>query len=166
MPRDYTDVIERCGRVDQARTPEQRAQDVSDILWEALGDQGVSWAGFYFAREDQPEDERLVLVACRDKPACSPIGLQGVCGQGYVSGRTRIVADVRTLGESYIACDPRDLSEIVIPLFESDGSGERCVGVLDLDSFEVGSFDNFDDAQLRVALEAAGFRVSRAGARS
>ncbi|MFG0256399.1 MAG: GAF domain-containing protein [Phycisphaerales bacterium JB043] len=157
MARDYTDVIRRCERIARDLTIEERAQAVSDILWDAFHARGVSWVGFYLARENTPEDERLVLVACRDKPACSPIGLHGVCGQGYVRGETRIVEDVRSLGEDYIACDPRDLSEIVIPIF--DPASGACVGVLDLDSFEIGAFDESDDVSLREVLRASGFDV-------
>jgi putative methionine-R-sulfoxide reductase with GAF domain len=62
------------------------------------------------------------------------------------------VRDVGTLGASYIACDPRDRSEIVVPLVEQDGT---CGAVLDLDSHEVGAFDERDDLGLRVVLVAA-----------
>ena len=34
---------------------------------------------------------------------------------------TLIVDDVATLGAGYVACDPRDLSEIVVPCFDDDG---------------------------------------------
>ena len=64
-----------------------------------------------------------------------------------------VVRDVRDLGSNYIACDPQDRSEVVIPLFEPDG---RCWGVLDLDSHEVGSFGEDDVAGLVQVLRAAG----------
>jgi putative methionine-R-sulfoxide reductase with GAF domain len=68
-----------------------------------------------------------------------------------------VVRDVVALGRSYIACDPRDRSELVIPLFETDG---RCWGVLDLDSFEAGAFGVEDVEGLLGALQRAGLTKS------
>jgi putative methionine-R-sulfoxide reductase with GAF domain len=67
-----------------------------------------------------------------------------------------VVRDVRDLGEDYIACDPRDLSEVVVPLLEPDGA---CWGVLDADSRAVGSFDTDDAAGLARVMRAAGLSV-------
>ena len=77
---------------------EQRMQTVADALWSALRDRGVSWVGFYLDQPDGPDDDaRLVLGPHRDKPACSPIGLHGVCGQTLRFRTARIVDDVRDL---------------------------------------------------------------------
>ncbi len=131
-------------------TRRRRMQAVVDALWDGLHENGVSWVGFYLA--DGPD--ALVLGPRRDKPACSPIGLHGVCGQAFTTGRTRIVRDVAELGDAYIACDPRDRSEIVIPLSEPSG-GARW-GVLDVDSHEVGAFDETDERGLLTVLRASG----------
>ena len=124
-----------------------------DALWKALGDaepdasrRTVSWIGFYHvakAGNDQGVDPGagLLLDAHRDKPACSPIGMHGACGQAFSGRRTLIVTDVAHLGEGYVACDPRDRSELVIPMF--DDRGEPW-GVLDADSFAAGAFDEGD----------------------
>lgn len=130
-----------------------RMQAVADALWEAFGSQGISWVGFYIDQPDAPDDRRLVLGPHRDKPACSPLGLHGVCGQGLRFRTTRIVEDVKELGQEYIACDPRDRSEIVIPLLDKN---DLCWGVLDLDSHEVAAFDEADEAGLKSVLRAAG----------
>jgi putative methionine-R-sulfoxide reductase with GAF domain len=131
-----------------------RMRAVTDALWEGLRERGVSWVGFYIERPESPPGERLVLGPCRNKPACSPIGLHGVCGQALLAGRARIVRDVSDLGPDYIACDPADRSEIVIPLADDHG---RCWGVLDLDSHEVGAFSDADRHGLVQVLRAAGF---------
>ena len=89
----------------------------------------------------------------RNTPACSPIGLHGACGQAYLSRQPLVVRDVAALGENYVACDPRDRSEVVVPLL--DGQGE-CTAVLDLDSQEVGAFDKRDVDGLTHVLRAAG----------
>ena len=161
MKRDYQPVIDAVRGA--SGNDEARMQRVVDALWDAFAAAGVSWVGFYVADESKPESERLLLGPRRDKPACSPIGLHGVCGAGYASGATQIVADVRALGESYVACDPRDLSEIVVPIASANGA---VTGVLDLDSFDVGSFDESDDEGLRAVLTAAGFSVPASPTRS
>lgn len=127
---------------------QQRMQTLVDALWEALAATGVSWVGFYLY---EGKDE-LVLGPRRDKPACSPIGLHGACGRAFTQKRPLVVRDVSDLGENYIACDPRDRSEVVIPLFEPDGT---CWGVLDLDSHEVRTFDQTDIDGLLALLRAA-----------
>lgn len=130
-----------------------------DLLWEGLRGTGVSWLGIYLVDPAAPSESRLVLGACRDRPACSPIGLHGVCGRGVTTRQTVIVEDVRTLGSSYVACDPRDLSEIVLPL----GSPEPW-GVLDLDSHEMRAFGTEDARGLASLIEAARLRPEHPGA--
>ncbi len=134
-----------------------RMRIVADLLWSHLHEAGVSWCGFYVDQPEAPDDQRLVLGPSRDTPACSPIGLHGACGQSFVSQETLIVHDVADLGDGYIACDPRDQSEIVIPLLRATADGGReSWAVLDLDSFDVGAFDDRDDVGLRYVLRAAG----------
>lgn len=122
---------------------------VADVLWDVLSSTGVSWVGFYLP--SGPDE--LVLGPSRNKPACSPIGLHGACGQVFTSGMPLVVRDVRDLGESYVACDPRDQSEVVLPLIDSDG---KTYAVLDLDSFDIGAFDEGDVQGLIAVLVAAG----------
>lgn len=120
-----------------------------DALWPALHPTGVSWLGFYLHKNG----DELILGPRRDKPACSPIGLHGACGQAFTNRKTLIVRDVADLGPNYIACDPRDKSEIVLPLLERDG---RCWGVFDVDSWDVASFDESDEKGLTTLLQRAG----------
>lgn len=126
---------------------------VADALWDGLRDTGVTWVGFYVDRPGEPDDRRLVLGPHRDKPACSPLGLHGVCGQAVRFRRSRIIDDCSALGEDYIACDPRDRSEICLPMLDESGV---CWGVLDLDSYEVAAFGEADEQGLRQVLAAAG----------
>lgn len=102
----------------------------------------------------------MTLGPSRDTPACSPIGLHGVCGQALTGGAVRIVRDVAELGERYVACDPRDRSEIVLPCFSGAPGGRVCWGVLDLDSHEVGAFDDADERGLAAVLSVAGIGVT------
>ncbi len=148
--RDYESIVEHI----TPQTDRHAAmQLVADRLWEALSDQNVSWLGFY---TEDPSADHMLLGPHRDKPACSPIGLHGACGQSLLSKKPIVVHDVAELGPNYIACDPCDRSEVVVPLVDSDGA---CWGVLDLDSFEVGAFDDDDVRGLSRVLAAAGLGI-------
>jgi putative methionine-R-sulfoxide reductase with GAF domain len=166
LARDYDSIAhDIAGRLDPGATREQRMRAVVDTLWETLNDRGLSWVGFYLHAPDAPgasDQQPLILGPRRDKPACSPIGLHGVCGQSFTTRSVRIVHDVKDLGDDYIACDPRDRSEIVLPMIEENDDSPQppCWGVLDLDSFDVGAFTTHDEEGLRTALNAAGLRTA------
>ena len=147
--RNYQDVIDR---MNPTGSRDRSMREVVDLLWTSFHNLRYSWVGFYLDQPNETDDQRLLLGPCRDKPACSPIGLHGVCGQALCSRRPRIVEEVNQLGENYIACDPRDRSEIVIPCLDDDGT---CWGVLDVDSWEIGAFDESDERGLLTVLEAA-----------
>ncbi len=151
MTRDYGIVATTVARnLSPGARRARRMQTVVDRLWQHMQDTGVSWVGFYLY---VPEREEMVLGPRRDKPACSPIGLHGACGRAFRDDAALIVRDVMELGENYIACDPKDRSEVVLPIHEAGGAS---IGVLDLDSFDVGSFDESDVAGLKCVLAAAG----------
>jgi len=146
--RDYDAVRTRL-RPEGDRTA--RMQAVVDALWSELHDKGVSWVGFYLKF---PDADELILGPRRDKPACSPIALFGACGRSLLSGKPLVVTDVANLRAGYIACDPRDRSEVVIPAY--GGEGEAPWGVLDVDSHIASSFSREDVIGLTRVLEAAG----------
>ena len=151
MTRNYDQIradLERA--IDASMTRSERMKAVVDVLWEHLSGAGVSWLGFYSRASGA---EEMLLEERRDKPACSPIGLHGACGQSCLTRTTLVVTDVKHLGEDYVACDPRDQSELVIPLFDESGA---CWGVYDADSFDVGSFDERDAERVRELLVIAG----------
>ncbi len=129
-----------------------RMQAFVDCAWDALASTGVSWIGFYLEVPGTPETERLVLGPRRDRPACSPIGLHGACGRCLMAGVPLVVRDVSELGANYIACDPRDRSELVVPC----RAGGAAWGVLDVDSHEIGCFSEIDAAAATAALAAWG----------
>lgn len=136
--------------VPPAGTREDRMRALADALWDEFADDGYSWVGFYTKAEGE---EEMILGPRRDKPACSPIGLHGMCGLCWRERRSVVVEDVRALGDHYVACDPRDMAEVVVPLLDPDGS---CWGVLDADSFEVGAFTPADALGLARLVERAG----------
>ncbi len=144
--RDYQRIAAQMAVVGERQ---QRMQTTVDALWDGLKDTGVSWVGFYL----HEGGDELVLGPRRDKPACSPIGMHGVCGRAFRERKPVVVQDVAELGKNYVACDPRDRSEVVVPLFDVNGA---CWGVLDLDSHAIGAFGEDDVAGLYTVLRAAG----------
>jgi len=112
--------------------------NASALLYMELQD--INWAGFYFLR-----GEELVLGPFQGKPACTriPVG-RGVCGTAVASGEAQLVEDVHQF-PGHIACDAVSASEVVIPLYD----GERCLGVLDIDSPSLARFDRDDLAGLQ-----------------
>jgi len=109
------------------------AANLSGLLW--MGLEGLNWAGFYFLR-----GPGLVLGPFQGRPACVRIELgRGVCGTAAAERRTVIVPDVAEF-PGHIACDAASRSELVVPLI----GGGRLLGVLDLDSPDVGRFDAED----------------------
>ncbi len=96
----------------------------------------INWVGFYLA-----EGEKLVLGPFQGKPACIEIPFgRGVCGSAVREDRVERVEDVHRF-PGHIACDAASASEIVVPL-RRDG---RIVGVLDVDSPEIGRFTAEDE---------------------
>ena len=94
------------------------------------------WTGFYLL-----QDDRLIVSTYQGPVACMELNKnQGVCWAGIRSGKSIIVADVHQF-EGHIACDSRSKSEIVIPLFDGTGT---ILGVLDVDSESINSFDEID----------------------
>ncbi|MDB5021369.1 MAG: diguanylate cyclase [Pedobacter sp.] len=96
---------------------------------------GWLWVGFYLVKNDQ-----LVLGPFQGPVACTRIQKgRGVCGTSWAKEETLIVADVDQF-PGHIACSSASKSEIVLPVFV----GSEVVGVLDVDSEELGHFDEVD----------------------
>jgi len=156
MPqRNYDAVI---AALSPAGDRQQRMRTCVDALWAELSHKGVSWVGFYLKN---PDVDELVLGPRRDKPACSPISMHGACGRAFQSKKPLVVTDVNNLRAGYIACDPRDRSEIVIPCM--DAYDDMAWGVLDLDSYDTNAFAERDAVGLSNVLVHMGLHVPQAG---
>lgn len=105
------------------------------------------WTGFY-----RVNGEELVLGPFQGPLACSriPYG-KGVCGKAWEENRTIIVKDVNSF-PGHIACSSDSKSEIVVPI-RSNG---EVVGVLDIDSRELSTFDGTDALWLEYIAEVLG----------
>jgi L-methionine (R)-S-oxide reductase len=106
------------------------------------------WVGFYTVKNNE-----LVLGPFQGPVACTRIQRgKGVCGSSWDQSRTLIVPDVDAF-PGHIACSSASKSEIVIPIIRK-GS---VIGVLDVDSAELNSFDETDALYLSQILDLIQF---------
>lgn len=73
---------------------------------------------------------------------------RGVCGTAWAEARTQVVADVDAF-PGHIACSSLSRSEIVVPMI----SYGEVVGVLDIDSDKLNTFDETDRIYLEKIVE-------------
>ena len=110
---------------------------------------GFWWTGFYIVK-----GEELVLGPFQGPVACTRIGFgKGVCGTSWKRRESIIVPDVEDF-PGHIACSSLSRSEIVVPVFASDGS---VMGVLDIDSEHLATFDVVDKEWLEKMLRQINF---------
>mgnify|MGYP001137521215 FL=1 len=93
------------------------------------------WCGFYFAEEGE-----MVIGPYQGSTACANLGYQGVCGTAVKRKKSIVVSNVHEF-PGHIVCDERSNSEIVVPLI---GENDMVIAVLDVDSTELGAFDDVD----------------------
>lgn len=105
---------------------------------------GWLWVGFYLVKGDE-----LVLGPFQGPVACTRIRKgRGVCGSSWEKAETLIVPDVEKF-PGHIACSSLSKSEIVLPLVKED----EVVGVLDVDSKELATYDETDKKYLQKIIE-------------
>ena len=93
------------------------------------------WTGFY-----RVIDNILVLGPFQGPMACTRIKFgKGVCGTAWKESNTIVVPNVDEF-PGHIACSCASKSEIVIPI----KVGDEVVGVLDIDSEKLNTFDDTD----------------------
>ena len=98
------------------------------------------WVGFYLIN-----DGELVLGPFQGPVACTRIQKgQGVCGTAWKQNQVLIVPDVDAF-DGHIACSSASKSEIVLPLYQ----GDEIIGVLDIDSDRLNTFDEVDARYLQ-----------------
>ena len=105
---------------------------------------GFFWTGFYLVK-----DNILHLGPFQGPVACYTIPYgKGVCGAAWKEGKTLVVKDVEEF-PGHIACSSLSRSEIVVPIFKAN----KIIGVLDIDSKEIATFDNTDKDYLEKAMK-------------
>lgn len=122
--------------------PVANLANAAALLYHTLD--GLNWAGFYLL-----EGDTLVLGPFQGRPACIeiPVG-RGVCGTAVAEGWTKRVPDVHQF-PGHIACDRASNAEIVVPIRASG----KIVGVLDIDSPQIGRFTEEDQAGLEAFVK-------------
>lgn len=109
---------------------------------------GWLWVGFYLVKKGE-----LVLGPFQGPVACTRIRYgKGVCGSSWEKAATLIVPDVEQF-PGHIACSSLSKSEIVVPVIRN---GE-VIGVLDVDSTELSTFDGVDQRYLEEIVNAIAF---------
>jgi len=107
--------------------------NVAAVIHETFG---FWWTGFYLVRGGE-----LRLGPFQGPVACMHIQRgRGVCGTSWERSETIVVPDVE-LFPGHIACSSASRSEIVVPLYNIN---KVVVGVLDIDSRELSTFDETD----------------------
>lgn len=105
---------------------------------------GWFWVGFYWVKQDE-----LVLGPFQGPVACTRIRKgRGVCGTSWKEERTIIVEDVEKF-PGHIACSSLSKSEIVLPVIRNG----QVLGVLDVDSSDLASFDEIDATYLQRIID-------------
>ncbi len=117
--------------------------NVCAALREAMG---YFWVGFY-----RVSGTELVLGPFQGSVACFKIPYgKGVCGTAWQRRETIVVEDVEQF-PGHIACSSLSRSEIVVPLCDKAGEVRA---VLDIDSTELGDFDDTDRQWLEQMMQA------------
>lgn len=102
------------------------------------------WTGFYRLHRGE-----LIVSKYQGPVACMLLKKDtGVCWASIHQKESVVVPDVHTF-PGHIACDSRSQSEIVIPLKSKTGD---IIGVLDVDSKDLNSFDEIDRIHLEKIL--------------
>jgi len=120
-------------------------KDEIDNIVKYLYEEFEDWifCGFYIKKGNQLEISNYYS----DNIPCSPIQMNGVCGQSVILKNTLIVDDVSKF-KNHIVCDKNSKSEIAIPFIKD--SKEY---VLDIDSKKLNDFDHIDEKYLKEVIE-------------
>ena len=119
--------------IEGENNPTGQLANAAALLHETMG---WWWTGFYLVNGDN-----LQLGPFQGPIACYSIKRgRGVCGTAWQENRTLVVPDVEQF-PGHIACSSLSRSEIVVPLRDSEGT---VLGVLDIDSKELATFDDVD----------------------
>lgn len=107
------------------------------------------WVGFYFVKTGANGEKELVLGPFQGPLACTRIKYgRGVCGTAWAKGESVVVPNVDEF-PGHIACSSLSKSEIVVPVFANNG---EVMGVLDIDSENLATFDDVDKENLERLL--------------
>lgn len=123
--------------------PVSRMATIAALLYHKMGH--FYWIGFYRLNKGQ-----LLVGPYQGMLACQKLAKDtGVCWAAVSRNQTIIVPDVRQF-PGHIACDPKSLSEIVVPVRNKAG---KVTAVLDADSNQLNTYDPTDAQYLEIIAE-------------
>ncbi len=123
--------------------------NISAVCYQQISD--LNWVGFYIYDNTQ---KTLLLGPFQGKPAVAEIvPPHGLCGAAYATKELQVAANVQHC-DNHIVCDINSKSELVLPIFNDDGS---VWGVFDIDSPQE---NRFDEETIRIFLEVRDY-ISR-----
>ncbi|MRT94242.1 GAF domain-containing protein [Ancylomarina sp. 16SWW S1-10-2] len=106
-----------------------------------------AWTGIYLL-----VDGELLVHSYQGPVACQRLAKdKGVCWAAINQNKTLVIPDVNDF-PGHIACNSATNSEIVVPLKNQEG---HIIGVFDVDSFELNSFDEIDAEELEKIINMA-----------
>jgi len=127
--KQINDLIEK-----SSNNPFSNMATINAVLYHKMQD--FFWIGFYLLQEG-----KLQVGPYQGSLACINLAKdKGVCWAAINSEKIMLVADVEVF-PGHIACDSRSKSEVVVPLKNKLG---EIIGVLDVDSKDLNSFDDTD----------------------
>ncbi|HUN32702.1 MAG TPA: GAF domain-containing protein [Trebonia sp.] len=137
--RAYDDAIRQLDSILVGEShPILKMATINCVLREALP--YYFWVGFYLVH-----DGELVVGPYQGTLGCLHISYdRGVCGAAARTGSVQVVPDVEQF-PGHIACDSNSRSEICVPVYDQAG---RLIAVFDVDSTDLASFDEIDEACL------------------
>ena len=131
-------IIQLGGLLSKPGDINSRMATISSVLHHKMD--GFFWTGFYMLNNGE-----LMVRLYQGPVACQLLKKDtGVCWAGINQQKTIVVANVHDFTD-HIACDARSQSEIVVPVRDKKGD---IVGVLDVDSSELNTFDETDQLYL------------------
>lgn len=116
--------------------------NISSIIFNVVED--LNWAGFYLVREDE-----LVLGPFQGLPACTRLAEEGVCVSAWKNKKIMRIENVHDF-KGHVACDSESNSELVLPVLVKD----ELIGVLDLDSPNIGRFTELEEEKFSELVKA------------
>ena len=116
--------------------------NISSIIFNVVKD--LNWAGFYLVREDE-----LVLGPFQGLPACTRLADEGVCVSAWKNKKIMRIENVHDF-KGHVACDSESNSELVLPILVKD----ELIGVLDLDSPNIGRFTELEEEKFKELVKA------------
>lgn len=116
--------------------------NISSIIFNVVKD--LNWAGFYLVREDE-----LVLGPFQGLPACTRLADEGVCVSAWKNKKIMRIENVHDF-KGHVACDSESNSELVLPIKVKG----KIIGVLDLDSPNIGRFTELEEEKFKELVKA------------